>query len=101
MKVRYVSGACRDYEEALMWHQRQATGRGADLVEEIDAAIDRIRSDPASWELIELNCRRVPVRRFPYSIIFQVRPAITEILIVAVMHASRDPDYWKSRVSGE
>ncbi len=101
MKVRYVSGAWRDYEEALMWHQRQNTGRGFDLSEEIEAAIERICSDPTSWEAIERNCRRIPVRRFPYSIIFRVRPSNQGILIVAVMHASRDPDYWKSRVSDE
>lgn len=70
MKVRYLSGAWRDYEEALMWHQRQATGRGAELSQEIDAAIERIRPDPTSWEAIEPNCHRVPVRRFRYSLIF-------------------------------
>lgn len=101
MRVRFLSAAWRDYEEALMWHQRQHTGRAADLAGEIDAAIERIRPDPTSWEVIEPNCRRVPVRRFRYSVIFQVRPAIPEIVLVAVMHASRDPDYWRSRVRDE
>ena len=98
MKVRYLSGAWRDYEQALMWHRQQKTGRASALAKEIGAAVQRMKSDPLSWERVEWGCRRVPVNRFPYSVIFQVRPADDEILIVAVSHASRDQTYWHSRV---
>ena len=40
--------------------------------------------------------RRLPLRRFPYTIVYTVRDA--EIRILAVAHQSRKPGYWRGRV---
>jgi hypothetical protein len=36
-------------------------------------------------------------KRFPYAIFFE--PRSDEIVIVAIMHTSRSPGYWRSRVT--
>jgi hypothetical protein len=41
--------------------------------------------------------RRSLFRRFPYGIVYQMLK--TEAVVLAVMHLSRRPDYWTSRVS--
>jgi toxin ParE1/3/4 len=40
--------------------------------------------------------RRLPLRRFPYTVVYVVRNA--EIRIIAVAHQSRRPGYWRGRV---
>lgn len=39
--------------------------------------------------------RRFPLRRFPYSIIYQLKP--DEIRVIALAHQSRRPGYWRGR----
>lgn len=39
--------------------------------------------------------RRCQMRRFPYGIIYE--PAASEIIIIAVAHLHREPEYWRLR----
>ena len=43
-----------------------------------------------------LNTRRCRTVGFPYGIVYQVRNE--RILVVAVMHLQRQPNYWADRV---
>ena len=38
------------------------------------------------------------MKRFPYRIHFTHDEAERHVVIYAVMHVRRDPDYWKSRL---
>jgi hypothetical protein len=49
----------------------------------------------AAWALLEGEVRRVLVRRFPYGVLYS--EDAEGILVVAVMHLHRDPEYWKDR----
>jgi plasmid stabilization system protein ParE len=40
--------------------------------------------------------RKRLVHRFPYALLYRVEPA--EVVIVAVMHQRRRPDYWLGRI---
>lgn len=39
--------------------------------------------------------RRLPLRRFPYSIVYYVRDS--EIRVLAIAHQSRKPGFWRGR----
>jgi len=43
--------------------------------------------------------RRCLVYKFPYGVIYQYQEDKNEILIVAIAHLHRKPDYWYSRDS--
>jgi len=47
---------------------------------------------------VHSEVRRAALRRFPYVIIYTVDD--TEIVIVACIHARRDPKRWKGRLQG-
>lgn len=39
--------------------------------------------------------RRMPLRRFPYSIVYLLLPE--EIRVIAIAHQRRKPGYWRGR----
>ena len=59
----------------------------------VDAAIGQLLVDPESWPAIDANFRRCRVSRFPFDIVFNIQD--DEVLIFAVAHHHRKPDYWR------
>ncbi len=45
------------------------------------------------------NTRRILLKRFPYAVIYL--PLHNKIVVIAVMHQRRRPDYWKTRISSQ
>jgi len=43
-------------------------GLGLDFAFEVYATIERIKSFPKAWQIIEGNVRRILVNRFPYGV---------------------------------
>ena len=63
---------------------------------------DRARRDRGSStsrpQTTRPGLRRVLLRKFPYAVIYTVRPDHT--LVLAVMRCSQHPDYWRGRPTG-
>lgn len=99
MRHELDAAAYRDAIEAADWFERQDRGRGEDFLDEVDAAIDRIVAAPEGGSRLETSddpaVRRMPMKRFPYVVIYEQRP--DGICILAVAHTRRRPDYWSSR----
>jgi len=45
--------------------------------------------------MLEDDIRRKLIRRFPYGVLYSVKT--DAVLIIAIMHCSRRPGYWKDR----
>lgn len=71
-------------------------GWGLIFLEEVDAAVQRILGFPDAWTPLSQRTRRCLVNRFPYGVIYQIKT--DGILIVAVSHLHREPNYWKNRL---
>ena len=95
LPVRTRPQADADLLEARAWYDAQEPGRGTVFFEAVSAIVHRIADMPLAFPLVERQLRRAVLRRFPYSVYFQVRADY--IVIVAVMHNSRDPRRWQSR----
>jgi plasmid stabilization system protein ParE len=67
------------------------------FIEAIEAAIDQVLAAPTRWRMIDDEVRRYIVHVFPFGILYTVEDEF--LLIVAVMHFSREPEYWKDRIS--
>lgn len=67
------------------------------FVEAIEEAIGRITDAPTRWRVIEEDIRRCLTRVFPFAILYTIED--NYLLLVAVMHCSREPGYWQHRVS--
>jgi len=41
------------------------------------------------------GARRLPMSRFPYTLVYRIEGEV--IHVIALMHQSRMPDYWRGR----
>ena len=80
---------------ALARYEDELPGLGKEFIEEYRATLDQIREDPQRWRKIRGNTRKLNFHRFPYAIIYSIRP--DAIYIKAVMHLHRLPGYWARR----
>jgi len=86
----------RDVTLAARWYVFEAPHTLAQFEHELNAAFRRISEAPHLYQLVHLTVRRAPLRRFPFSVFYQVLPEWVEV--IAVLHQSRDPETWRRRL---
>lgn len=95
-KYRFTSAALSELREATLYYEENESGLGLRFLDEIDAAVDRILRFPHAWHSVSARSRRCRTHRFPFGLLYQVRP--DEILITAVMDLRRDPRRWSDMI---
>jgi plasmid stabilization system protein ParE len=65
--------------------------------DEVSKSIARLAQNPESDSPMSVDhrTRRLLMTRFPYQLVYRVRP--TEVVLVAVAHLKRRPEYWRHR----
>jgi toxin ParE2 len=96
MIFRYLDVAEQELDEAVTWYESRAQGLGRRFLIEVSAARENIEAYPHGWHPLGGGIRRCRLHRFPYGLIYSVEP--TEIVIIAVAHLHRKPDYWSDRL---
>ena len=95
MNFRFHPEAEDEFVNAIEQYERMQDHLGYDFAVEVYSTIQRIIDFPEAWPSLHGNIRRSLVSRFPYGVLYSKEN--DHILILAVMHLHRDPDYWKSR----
>jgi plasmid stabilization system protein ParE len=95
-QVEIHPGALAEAEAAVSWYVERSSRAPVAFLEEIDRAIESILNAPKRWPIFESDCRRVPLLRFPYSIVYREK-SNDRVQILAVAHGRRKPGYWKTR----
>ncbi|MGI9285803.1 MAG: type II toxin-antitoxin system RelE/ParE family toxin [Pseudomonadales bacterium] len=97
MKVRFLMVAKAEFDDAIEYYETQQEGLGNRFSSNVQESIQRIVAFPEAFHLLSKRTRRCLVTKFPYGIIYQHRKTSNEVLVVAVAHLHRKPDYWVSR----
>jgi plasmid stabilization system protein ParE len=97
LSIRIHSDASTELADAVRWYESKRPGLGRDLLDDVASANDRIARNPACGSSMTADRRthRLLVSRFPYQLVYRLRPG--EIVVVAVAHLKRRPGYWKHR----
>lgn len=88
MTLRVLLQAERDIVEAVHWYEEREPGLGQALIDQIDAALQRIEQGPERYPIVYRQLRRTLPRRFPYAIYFLQDS--NDIIVFAVLHQRRD-----------
>ena len=97
MQVRLAEPARLELLDARAWYDAQQPGLGARFAAEIGASARRIARMPLLYAIETGEVRKCPVNRFPYVLRYVMRD--DTVVIVAVSHQHRAPDYWIDRLA--
>jgi plasmid stabilization system protein ParE len=95
-RVTYFSVAELEQAEAARFYDEQKPGLGRTFLDAVRAGIAAVQRNPEMWAFYEKPIRSYRLRPFPYRLLY--RELADRIQIVAVMHLSRRPGYWKDRI---
>ncbi|WP_129776721.1 type II toxin-antitoxin system RelE/ParE family toxin [Peristeroidobacter soli] len=96
MKVEFFPDAADELLDAAAIYESDVRGLGHDFMLEVERVIAVLTKLPYLGEMLDDVHRRIPLRRFPYALIF--RHDANVIRVVAVAHCRRRPRYWAPRV---
>jgi plasmid stabilization system protein ParE len=85
----------QELNEAAQYYERESSGLGAAFLAETQRCCDAILEYPELGQLAVGAVRRRLLRRFPYALLYTIRPNAVRIL--AVMNLKRRPGYWVGR----
>jgi plasmid stabilization system protein ParE len=87
--------AQEEYEQALAWYQARSVRAAARFEAEVDRLLNLVQLQPESFPAYDNDHRYAVLRRFSYTLIYQVQP--DRIFVVAVAQAGQRPGYWQGR----
>jgi len=99
MRCEFHQEALEDYSAATRWYAEQDLKLAFRFIDAVEESVARVVATPLRWRVFEQDVRRGLTRVFPYAVLYTIE--VDFILIVAVMHCSREPGYWKSRVTAK
>lgn len=96
MIYKFHPDALAEYREAALWYSNRERELALRFTTSIEETIRRIVENPERWRVVEEDVRRCLTRIFPFAVLYTIEQDF--ILIVAVMHWSREPGYWRDRL---
>ena len=96
MKLVISPPALAELHDAATFYALKANAElGLAFVAEFERTANFVLSNPLLGTVFRSTRRRYILRRFPYSIIYQITE--DELRILAVAHHRRRPSYWEHR----
>lgn len=96
MQIRFHPAAGKELNRAVDWYIQEAGQRiAAGLVEDFNHLLALIQDHPQIGVLEKSGARKLVFRRYPYTLVYRVQDSA--IVVLAVAHHSRRPEYWTGR----
>lgn len=95
--IRFTPRALDELRDAVAWYELGAPAVVPAFLLALDAVIAQAARYPDSFPVVRPDIRRALLRRFPYGVFYSNEPEA--LIVVAIVHARRDPALWPSGVS--
>lgn len=95
-RARFVAAARREFLAEVIYYNKEQPGLGSRFTEAVEEATARALAFPFAGSPASKNTRRVFLKAFPFAVVY--RPTRDGIIVFALAHHSRRPDYWLLRV---
>lgn len=92
MKIIFTEFAKTELLDAIDYYELEYAGLGKTFKEEVKASISRIIRFPTAWPIERGEIRKCLMHKFSYKILYSIEK--DHILIIAIAHQHRRPDYW-------
>jgi len=95
MRVVFTRIATQELEDAVRFYELEYAGLGRSFKEEVKKAALRVAEYPKAWSIERGEVRKCLLHRFPYKLLYSVEE--DHVLVIAIAHQHRKPDYWVGR----
>jgi plasmid stabilization system protein ParE len=95
-RVRLIAPARREFLFEVAYYNGKEAGLGTRFAAAVEEATTRALAFPLTGSPTSKSTRRVFVKDFPFAVVY--RSDAEGIVVFAVAHHSRRPEYWQSRV---
>ncbi|MCC5608167.1 type II toxin-antitoxin system RelE/ParE family toxin [Nostoc sp. CHAB 5834] len=96
MAYNFHPDAKQELDDAVAYYDNISRDMGDAFIAEVERTLNRIEQFPQTWTQLSKNTRRCRIASFPCGIIYAIKEQ--QILIVAIMHLQRQPNYWTNRI---
>ena len=93
--IKLTPDARIDIQDAIDFYNLKKKDLGTELLSYIDRAINQLKSNPFLFQRGHRGIRKIPVTKFNFAIHYFTEEKT--VVIIAVLHSSRNPQIWKSR----
>lgn len=96
-RLRFHIRVQGEVDEAVRWYEEQSPGLGDDFYAKFSEAVAQVAGHSvgfAFWFRSQ-TIRRVKLKRFPYDLLFEIRP--DAVRIVCLRHEKRHPSFGVGR----
>ncbi len=95
MKVRLHPEARAELLAERKWYYDRSPLSSVAFSHAVDRAISRISESPNNFPVADHGTRKFVLQQFPFNVFYRIGEV--EIVIVAVAHQKRRPNYWSRR----
>jgi plasmid stabilization system protein ParE len=85
----------QELTEVAQYYDLEEPGLGSAFLDEVERCLQSIAEQPEAGPILQGTIRRRLVRRFPYALLYKIKPS--GIRVLAVMSLRRRPTYWVGR----
>lgn len=79
-----------EIEDAMEWYENRKKGLGIEFLEHLEVYFDLLKKDNVFFQIRrEPNIREMPLKRFPFVIIYEVFPK--KIVVYSVFNTNQNP----------
>ena len=96
MKVEFLPEADEEFREAARYYESEAAGVGLSFIAVVHKAVDEIVEFPLVTQVQRAGIRKKVLRHFSYNLFYTIE--VDAIVIVAVAHQRKRPNYWRARL---
>ena len=96
-KLTYYEQVNEDVKEAKKWYFKKQPGLEKRFAEDVKQTLDRLKKNPLHYEIKYRNVRTALCRVFPYAIHFYMDELAGQLVVIAIVHQHRDPDFSQKR----
>jgi plasmid stabilization system protein ParE len=90
--IHYFDDVKTDIAEAKDWYKNQKLGLEKDFAREVKKTILRLQKNPVGYEIKYRNVRTAFTDIFPYAVHFYIDDLAKQLVIIAIVHQSRNPE---------
>ena len=97
-RARFVAPARRELLAEVAYYNNKESGLGDRFLVAAKEATARALSYPLTGTPASEKTRRMFLKDFPFALVY--RPDKNGIVIFALAHHARRPEYWRNRIDG-